>query len=223
MSWSGKRKPIYDLGDISDRLGLNLMDVGTLIVEHDVRFCTPVAGLPVEVGRGEEINLLDQQRVPVECQELTGLVDLRPQDAIAVLRDGGMTLRWLAAERPGYIRIGGLNAEHAGHEVNRHEIGIRPEDMVRLQRIYGEDTQGEVVPMNKQRGPQPVHDWRAIEREAARRCFFDGVPESKNALIRHIQAWCAATGRPVPDESTLKRELKEFWQIYGPEAQRRQG
>ena len=88
MSWSGKRKPIYDLGDISDRLGLNLMDVGTLIVEHDVRFCTPVAGLPVELGRWEEINLLDQQRVPVECQELTGLVDLRPQDAIAVLRDG---------------------------------------------------------------------------------------------------------------------------------------
>jgi hypothetical protein len=31
--------------------------------------------------------------------------------------------------------------------------------------------------------------------------------------------WYIAKGGRVPDESTLKRRLKKFWTVFGPEAQ----
>jgi hypothetical protein len=105
--------------------------------------------------------------------------------------------------------------------VHRHEIGIRPGDMKKLQGVYGVEADTALPTPSRQRGPQPTHDWRALELEASRVCFFDGVPESKNALIRHIRHWCERTGRPVPDESTLKRELRQFWEVFAPEATRR--
>jgi len=55
--------------------------------------------------------------------------------------------------------------------------------------------------------------------EACRLAYFDGVPPSFGALIRHIQGWYIAKGGRVPDESTLKRRLRKFWTIFGPEAQ----
>jgi hypothetical protein len=39
------------------------------------------------------------------------------------------------------------------------------------------------------------------------------------AAIRHIRGWYIAKGGRVPDESTLKRRLRKFWTIFGPEAQ----
>jgi hypothetical protein len=55
--------------------------------------------------------------------------------------------------------------------------------------------------------------------EAPNMVYFDGVPPSFGALIRHIQGWYIAKGGRVPDESTLKRRLRKFWTIFGPEAQ----
>jgi hypothetical protein len=55
--------------------------------------------------------------------------------------------------------------------------------------------------------------------KARRAVYFEGVPPSFGALIRHIQAWYGAKGGRVPDESTLKRRLKKFWTVFGPEAQ----
>jgi len=212
MSWASKRKPIYDVDDICDRFGLNLTDIDTLIVEYDVRFCTPVAGLLVEMPLAGEAG-------PAERRELTGLVDLRPQDAIALLRQGSMVLEWLATERHGAIRVLARQGEPPGLSVHRTQIGIRPEDLQRLQELIGEAKEVEVPPTTKQRGPQPRHDWKAFYIETARLFYFDGVPPSKNAVVRHLQHWCRQTGRPAPDDSTLKRELRDYWERFAPEAQ----
>ena len=199
---------------ICDRFGLNLTDVDTLIVEYSVRFCTPVAGLSVESRPAGEAGA-------AERRELTGLVDLRPQDAIALLRQGSMALEWLAAERPGSIRILAAHGEQAGLSVHRTQIGIRPEDLHRLQELIGDASDDDGGLVAKQRGPQPLHDWRAFYIEVARLFYFDGVPPSKNAVVRHLQDWSRQTGRPAPDVSTLKRELKDYWDRFAPEAQMR--
>ena len=74
------------------------------------------------------------------------------------------------------------------------------------------------VQHEKRRVPT-AYDWEAAQLEAFRLVYFDGVPPSFGALIRHIQGWYIAKGGRVPDESTLKRRLKKFWTVFGPEAQ----
>ena len=69
----------------------------------------------------------------------------------------------------------------------------------------------------KRRTPT-AYDWEEAQLEAFRLVYFDGVPPSFGALIRHIQGWYIAKGGRVPDESTLKRRLRKFWTIFGPEA-----
>ncbi len=70
----------------------------------------------------------------------------------------------------------------------------------------------------KRRAPT-TYDWEEAQLEAFRLVYFDGVPPSFGALIRHIQGRYIAKGGRVPDESTLKRRLRKFWTIFGPEAQ----
>jgi hypothetical protein len=41
------------------------------------------------------------------------------------------------------------------------------------------------------------------------------VPESFGALIRHVQGWFAEKGGRVPDESTMKRRLRDVWAMFG--------
>jgi hypothetical protein len=35
--------------------------------------------------------------------------------------------------------------------------------------------------------------------------------------IRHVEAWFISKGGKVPDESTLKRRLRNIWTKFGPE------
>ena len=35
--------------------------------------------------------------------------------------------------------------------------------------------------------------------------------------IRHVEAWFVSKGGKVPDESTLKRRLRNIWTKFGPE------
>ncbi|MFM7612147.1 MAG: hypothetical protein ACKO9A_25145 [Alphaproteobacteria bacterium] len=70
----------------------------------------------------------------------------------------------------------------------------------------------------KRRAPT-AYDWEEAQLEAFRLVYFDGVPPSFGALIRHIQGWYIAKGGRVPHESTLKRRLRKFRTIFGPEAQ----
>ena len=59
--------------------------------------------------------------------------------------------------------------------------------------------------------------------EVFRVIYFEGVPESKAALIRHVQKWFGDQGLKVPDESTLQKRLKNIWAMFAPEARRKAG
>jgi len=221
MASSSKTKLFYDVDEITARLDMSLIDIGVLLAEQEIRLCTPVAGLPVEVGTWEDGDGSSPYRIPDDYQELTGLIDLRPRDAWAVLRNGSGVLVWLDVPAPGYMRIGGENPNHPGHEVTRNDVGVRHAEMLRLQAQYGSVAMETAAPQARSRGVQATHDWKALALEVARLVYFDGVPESKTALIRHCQQWFAERGSKVPDESTLHRELKDFWTMFAPEAKRK--
>lgn len=213
------RKLFYDLSDAGRRLDLSLVDIGALVVERQLRVCTPAAGLLVEFGLWENEGSVDQYAVAEEVREVSGLVDLRPQDALAIIRSGSAPIEFLDAPTGSYRRIIRTEGDPPGLAVRRDELGVRHEVLQKLAGEFGIDL-GEPMALPRL-GALRTHDWDACMLEVFRLFYFEGVPESKAALIRHVQAWFASQGMKVPDESTLQKKLKDIWAMFAPEARKR--
>jgi len=213
------RKLFYDLSDAGRRLDLTLVDIGALVVERQLRVCTPAAGLLVEFGLWENEGSVDQYAVAEEVREVSGLVDLRPQDALAIIRSGSAPIEFLDAPGGSYRRIIRTEGDPPGLAVRRDELGVRHEVLQKLADEFGIDLGGAMA--LPRLGALRTHDWDACMLEVFRLFYFEGVPESKAALIRHVQAWFASQGMKVPDESTLQKKLKDIWAMFAPEARKR--
>lgn len=218
-----RKKVFYELNDVAARLDLSFVDIGVLLAEREIRLCTPVVALPIEVGHWENEGCPDQYSVAQDYEEASGLFDLRPQDALAVVRNGSGILGWLDAPSPSYRRIVGADRERPGHEVTRDDLGIRHEDLKKLVEMFGDGAVTVEAPAPCSRGVPPTHGWEPCMLEVFRVIYFEGVPESKAALIRHVQKWFGDQGLKVPDESTLQKRLKNIWAMFAPEARRKAG
>lgn len=189
-----------------------------LVSERKVQICATVSRLLVEDGH-YEVALDDTlQPIPAGRAYVQGLINLRPEDAWYVLRAGSQTISWLAAEDGCYRRLVSTSDDDRGYTVIRDEIGVRHGARA-LPAI--EEALDDVALGTKGggRGSQPIYDWDAARLEACRLIYFEGVPDSFGALIRHVQGWFAEGGR-VPDESTMKRRLRDIWAMFGSEAKR---
>ncbi len=213
-----KKKVFYQIDEVSERLGLSLLDMSVLVSERKIQLCTAVAGLLVEDGHYEVALDGDAVPIPDDRLRVQGLVDLKPDDAWFVLRHGSQTIFWLAAESGCYRRLVSTSDEDRGYTVIRDEVGVRHEELARY--AATEEALDNIVLGAKAggRGSQPTYDWDAARLEACRLIYFEGVPDSFGALIRHVQGWFAAKGGRVPDESTMKRRLRDVWAMFGSEA-----
>lgn len=216
-----KKKVFYQIDEVCDRLGLSLLDMSVLVSERKIQLCTAVAGLLVEDGHLEVALDGDAAPIPDDRRRVQGLVDLKPDDAWFVLRHGSQTIFWLAAEPGCYRRLVSTSEEDRGYTVIRDEVGVRHEEFARY--AVTEEALDNIAlgPKAGGRGSQPTYDWDAARLEACRLIYFEGVPESFGALIRHVQGWFAEKGGRVPDESTMKRRLRDVWAMFGPEAKRK--
>lgn len=220
MRSSTAHKRFFSIDDVSERFGLSLIDMGVLVAERQLRLSVPVVALPVEVGDIEELDEGQWCSISTGYRYLNGLVDLLPHDGWIVLRNGSAVIDHLDAEPGQYVPIGGRDPDHPGLEVTRDELGVRLAEWQRLEAQAAESSAPVIEVLPRRRGAQPTHNWDAFWIETCRLLFFDGVPPSQAALIRHLQAWFAAQGKKVPDESTLKRKLKPLWDLVAPEARR---
>ena len=213
-----KKKVFYQIDEVCERLGLSLLDMSVLVSERKIQLCTAVAGLLVEDGHYEVALDGDAVPIPDDRLRVQGLVDLKPDDAWFVLRHGSQTIFWLAAEPGCYRRLVSTSDEDRGYTVIRDEVGVRHEEFARYAGI--EQALDDVALGTKGggRGSQPIYDWDAARLEACRMIYFEGVPDSFGALIRHVQGWFAEKGGRVPDESTMKRRLRDVWAMFGSEA-----
>ncbi len=213
------QKLFYDLSEAGRRLDLSLIDIGALVVERQMRVCTPAAGLLVEFGLWENEGTVDQYAVAEEVREVSGLIDLRPQDALTIIRSGSAAIEFLDAASGSYRRIIRAEGDPPGFAVRREELGVRHEVLQKLAGEFGIELGGSMT--LPRLGALCTHDWDACKIEVFRLFYFEGVPESKAALIRHVQAWLANQGKKVPDESTLQKKLKDIWAMFAPEARKR--
>lgn len=219
MAKPPKKKVFYQIDEVCERLGLTLLDMAVLAGEGRIQICSTVGRLLVEDGDYEAVA--DGSRMPIPGARLyvQGLVELRPEDAWYVLRAGSQMIYWLAAPEGGYRRLISTGEDDRGYSVIRDEVGVRHEELARYAAIEEAlddivvDTKGRAI-----RGSQAIYNWDAARLEAFRRIYFEGVPESYGALIRHMEAWFASKGGRIPDESTLKRRLRDIWSTFGPEA-----
>lgn len=216
-----KKKVFYQIDEVCERLGLSLLDMSVLVSERKIQLCTAVAGLLVEDGHYEVALDGDDAPVPDDRSRVQGLVDLKPDDAWFVLRHGSQTIFWLAAEPGCYRRLVSTSEEDRGYTVIRDEVGVRHEEFARYAATEEALDSIALGPKAGGRGSQPTYDWDAARLEACRLIYFEGVPDSFGALIRHVQGWFAEKGGRVPDESTMKRRLRDVWAIFGSEAKRK--
>ena len=216
-----KKKVFYQIDEVCERLGLSLLDMSVLVSERKIQLCTAVAGLLVEDGHHEVALDGDAAPIPDDRLRVQGLVDLKPDDAWFVLRHGSQTIFWLAAEPGCYRRLVSTSEEDRGYTVIRDEVGVRHEEFARYAATEEALDNIALGPKAGGRGSQPTYDWDAARLEACRLIYFEGVPDSFGALIRHVQGWFAEKGGRVPDESTMKRRLRDVWAIFGSEAKRK--
>lgn len=216
-----KKKVFYQIDEVCERLGLSLLDMSVLVSERKIQLCTAVAGLLVEDGHHEVALDGDAAPIPDSRLRVQGLVDLKPDDAWFVLRHGSQTIFWLAAEPGCYRRLVSTSEEDRGYTVIRDEVGVRHEEFARYAATEEALDNIALGPKAGGRGSQPIYDWDAARLEACRLIYFEGVPDSFGALIRHVQGWFAEKGGRVPDESTMKRRLRDVWAIFGSEAKRK--
>lgn len=218
MAKPPKKKLFYQVDEACALLGLSLLDMAVLASERKLQLCTAVASLLVEEGDYEIAG--DGARVPIPTarRRVQGLVDLRPPDAWFVLRQGSETIFWLAAPEDSYCRLISNGEEDRGYTVIRDEIGLRHDELMRFAAEQVELDDLAAGARRSGRGSQPLYDWDAARLEACRYIYFEGVPASYGALIRHVEEWFAGRGSRVPDESTLKRRLRDIWAVFGSEA-----
>ncbi len=215
-----KKKVFYQIEEVCERLGLSLLDMAVLVSEGRIQLCATVGRLLVEDGH-YEVALDDSlMPIPSDRRYVQGLADLRPEDAWYVLRAGSQMILWLAAEDGCYRRLISTSDDDRGYTVIRDEVGVRHEELGRYAAI--EEALDDVALGTKcgGRGSQPIYDWDAARLEACRLIYFEGVPDSFGALIRHVQGWFAEKGGRVPDESTMKRRLRDVWAMFASEGRR---
>lgn len=219
MPATPKNKVFYQIHEAKERLGLSMMDLAVLVAERKLLLSAALGGILIEDGVLEEQLDFGCTYAP-QCQNFVhGLVDLRPEDGWEVLRAGSHTINFLPAEKGYHRRLIDSRSQSSGRLATREDVGLRHEELMRYLAL--EQSLEDVTPSErpeKRRAPT-AYDWEEAQLEAFRLVYFDGVPPSFGALIRHIQAWYIAKGGRVPDESTLKRRLRKFWTLFGPEAQ----
>lgn len=213
-----KTKIFYQIDEACERLGLSALDIAVLVAEGKVTLSTAVGGLRVEEGYYEDDANGERFTIPEREIHVRGLVDLLPQDAWYALRHGSQVIFWLASDPAAYRRLVSRTEEDRGHTILREELGLRHEELVRVQAQPGGTDDAPTVAGAAGRASNSPYDWEAARLEACRWIYFEGVPPSFGALIRHLQAWFAEHGGKVPDESTLKRRLRDIWTTFAPEA-----
>ncbi|TQF76696.1 hypothetical protein FK498_16455 [Elioraea sp. Yellowstone] len=220
MAVSSLRKPFYRMEEICRRWGMTLVDLEAFVFAGDLTLSVQVVDLEIEQGLIEPSPDGSLCHLPQGTKYVTGLLDLRGADASRVLRRGEDAVRQFAVKQGEYVHVAPPGAEWSYLNVERKDLVVRHAERERFEAAHqlAQPTIRELPA--RPRGAQPIHDWDAFWIETCRLLFFDGVPPSQAALIRHVQAWFAAQGKKVPDESTLKRKLKPLWDMVAPEARR---
>ena len=202
------------LADLCDRWHVKPAQIAAVALEGKLKLSIPVPGVFAEIGDYVEIDEDNWQRMPEERRRITGVFDLYPRDAWALIKDQTRPITDLARGANGFIDF-----EPEGHgapySAVADDILIRRDEVERFEAESAPAGRSGLAEPAARGGPgvPPKFDWDGFWIEVCRRIHDDGVPPTQAALVRDLLDWFDANGIAAPDQSTVKKKISRLWKV----------
>ena len=200
------------LADLCERWHVKPAQIAAVALEGKLKLSIPVPGILAEIGEYVEIDEDNWQRMPEERRRVTGVFDLYPRDAWALIKDQTRVITNLPRGNDGFIDF-----EPEGQESNfsaaADDILIRRDEVDRFE-VDSAPASPAIPAEPAARGgpgaPQKF-DWDGFWIEACRRIHDDGIPSTQAEMVRDLLDWFDDNGASVPDPSTVKKKVSRLW------------
>ena len=200
------------LADLCERWHVKPAQIAAVALEGKLKLSIPVPGLLAEVGEWVEIDEDNWQRMPEERRRVTGVFDLYPRDAWALIKDQTRGITDLSRGSDGFIDF-----EPEGHEANfsaaADDILIRRDEVKRFEAESAPAPRDVSEASAARGGPgaPPKYDWDGFWIEACRHIHDEGIPPTQAAMVRDLLDWFDRSGAAAPDPSTVKKKVSRLW------------
>jgi hypothetical protein len=127
------------------------------------------------------------------------------------MRQGELTITALQSPAEEFAMIDNA-AGNNQHVVGKSDLVIGHEELIRFEKanpVLADHTGAEE---SNRRGAPSKYEWDDIWVELCAMIFLDGLPETQAELVQQVATWLEAQGKPVPDDSTIKKKIRPLWQ-----------
>jgi hypothetical protein len=98
------------------------------------------------------------------------------------------------------------------HVVGKSDLVISHEELIRFEKVNPVLADHTGAEEGNRRGAPSKYEWDDIWVELCAMIFLDGLPETQAELVQQVATWLEAQGKPVPDDSTIKKKIRPLWQ-----------
>jgi len=214
------RKPFYRVDEVLECWSMSERDIMSFVLSGALTVSASVARLRVTYGICRQSTAGVTDRILSSHRYIIGIVPLQGCDAWRVMRQGEFAITALQTPADEFAMIDN-SAGHNQHVVGKSDLVISHEELICFEKanpaLAG---QAEAVDGNR-RGAPSRYQWDDIWVELCAMIFLDGLPETQIELVQHIARWLEAQGKPVPDDSTIKKKIKPLWQRLRESMKRR--
>lgn len=205
------RKPFYHIDEVLERWSMSERDIMSFVLAGSLTVSATVAGLRVTCGicRPSAAGVTD--RIASSHRYIIGIVPLQGCDAWRVMRQGEFSITALQAPADEFAMIDNA-AGNNQHVVGKPDLVIGLEELIRFEKANPALADHAAADEINRRGAPSKYVWDDIWVELCVMIFLDGLPETQTALVQQVAAWLEAQGKPVPDDSTIKKKIKPLWQ-----------
>jgi len=205
------------LADLCERWHVKPPQIAAVALEGKLRLSIPVPGVYAEIGYYEDFGDGDWQRIPEGRRHITGIFNLFPRDAWALIKNKTVLITDLSAEGDGYIDLEAADREPEFH-ASADDILIRRDEVERFEAESVPAVQAVMPEPAGRAGPgvSPKFDWDGFWVEVCRRVHDDGIPTTQAEMVRAMQDWFDTQGTTAPDQSTIKKKVSRLWKALHP-------
>jgi len=198
------RKPFYHIDEVLERWSMAERDVMSFVLSGALTVSATVAGLRVTYGicRPSASGVTDRIASSHRC--IIGIVPLQPCDAWRVMRQGEFPITALQAPAEEFAMIDNA-AGNNQHVVGKSDLVISHEELIRFEKANPALADHAGSEDGTRRGAPSKYEWDDIWVE----------------LCQQVATWLEAQGKPVPDDSTIKKKIRPLWQRLRSESEHR--
>jgi hypothetical protein len=221
------RKPFYRISELFTRWSVTESDIAAFVLKDELTLSIAVSQLPLHILEYEEVD--DGVWCPIDEKHrfMSGTLDLRRDDAWAILTVGSAGITDFDAPRERSISYAPGGDDEPLH-VEAQSLVVRRDELERFEQAQaaaaslpavGASETSTSQERSKQRGAPSRYDVDAFWREVCRTVHVDGPPLRQGDLVLRLQQWFdrkLGSGNG-PDESWIRKKIAPLWPDIAPE------